>query len=89
MTFVKTCLIEVATGVRFKKYTDTTTPSTFATKKISKNNKNYELELCDTWSKEKFRSLTKIFIKDSKIVVLVCDMTKKSSFEVKLLVWSS
>ena len=45
------------------------------------NNKKYHVEIWDTAGQEQFRSLTKIFIKDSKIVIFVYDITNKKSFE--------
>ena len=48
---------------------------------MSVKNKKYRLEIWDTAGQEKFRSLTKIFIKDAKIVIFVYDITTKKSFE--------
>ena len=45
------------------------------------SSKQYILNLWDTIGQEKFRSLTKIFIKDSKIVLLVYDITRLNSFK--------
>ena len=45
------------------------------------NDKIYKLEIWDTAGQEKFYSLTKIFIKESKIVIFVYDITSKQSFE--------
>ena len=38
------------------------------------------IEMWDTAGEEKFRSLTKIFIKDAKIIIFVYDITKEKSF---------
>ena len=53
----------------------------FKTKTIEVDNKTVKLQIWDTAGQEKFRSLTKIFIKDSKIVIFVYDITTKKSFE--------
>ena len=42
--------------------------------------KDYEIDLWDTIGQEKFRSLTKIFLNDSKIVIFVFDITDLNSF---------
>ena len=44
-------------------------------------NKKYNLEIWDTAGQEKFHSLSKLFIKESRVVLLVYDITDKSSFE--------
>ena len=44
-------------------------------------NKIYNLEIWDTAGQEKFHSLSKLFIKESRVVLLVYDITDKSSFE--------
>ena len=78
----KTSLINVAMGMKFQEGTELTTSSaSFVTKIIKIGDKSYSLNLWDTIGQEKFRSLTKIFIKDSKIVIFVYDITNKRSFE--------
>ena len=52
----------------------------YYTKNMKVNEKNYECYLWDTPGAERLRNLTKIFIRDSNIVVLVYDTTKKRSF---------
>ena len=44
-------------------------------------NNKYILNLWDTIGQEKFRSLTKIFLNDSKIVIFVYDITKEKTFK--------
>ena len=77
----KTSLINATMGLKFKEHLESTTTNSFSSKKVTINNKEYILNLWDTIGQEKFRSLTKIFIKDSKIVILVYDITRKESFE--------
>ena len=76
----KTSLINATMGLKFKESVESTTTNSFSSKTITINNKEYVLNLWDTIGQEKFRSLTKIFIKDSKIVILVYDITRKASF---------
>ncbi len=76
----KTSLINAAIGLQFKENLESTTTNSFSSKKIKINNKEYVVNLWDTIGQEKFRSLTKIFVKDSKIVLLVYDITRKQTF---------
>ena len=76
----KTSLINATMGLKFKDTIESTTTNSFSSKTVTINNKEYVLNLWDTIGQEKFRSLTKIFIKDSKIVILVYDITRKASF---------
>ena len=55
--------------------------SNFVEKVIKINGNKYKLELWDTAGQEEFRSITKIFVKNSKIIILVYNVTLKSSFE--------
>ena len=78
----KTNLITVAAGYGFNNESITTTSCSYIQKNITtKNGKEYKVNLWDTIGQEKYRSLTKIFIKDSKIVIFVYDITNKTSFE--------
>ena len=77
----KTSLINAAIGLQFKENLESTTINSFSSKKVKINGKEYVLNLWDTIGQEKFRSLTKIFVKDSKIVLLVYDITRKQTFE--------
>ena len=77
----KTNIINAITGQKFEENKFTTSTSSFVDKFMTVRNKKYRLEIWDTAGQEKFRSLTKIFIKDSKIVIFVYDITTRSSFE--------
>ena len=48
---------------------------------IKKNMPQIRFELWDTAGQEKYRSLTKVLIKDSAVCLLVYDITKRNSFE--------
>ena len=76
----KTNLINVLTGRKFEQSITTTTISTYVEKKMEMGNKKYNLEIWDTAGQEKFHSLTKLFIKESRIVLFVYDITDKNSF---------
>ena len=78
----KTSLISISMGMKFQEGMEiSTSAASFVTKIIKIGDKSYSLNLWDTIGQEKFRSLTKIFIKDSKIVIFVYDITNKKSFE--------
>ena len=78
----KTSLISISMGMKFQEGMEiSTSAASFVTKIIKIGGKSYSLNLWDTIGQEKFRSLTKIFIKDSKIVIFVYDITNKKSFE--------
>ena len=53
---------------------------------IKINNIEYKINLWDTIGQEKYRSLTKIFFKNSKVVLLVYDITRRKTFE-GLIIW--
>ena len=77
----KTSLINATMGLKFQEQLESTSTNSFSSKKININGKDFIINLWDTIGQEKFRSLTKIFIKDSKIVLLVYDITSKRTFD--------
>jgi len=77
----KTSLINVAIGQEFKEESNSTLSSTFVPKKFKKDGKEYNVNIWDTAGQEKYRSLTKIFIKDSKIVIFVYAINSRESFD--------
>ena len=78
----KTSLINTAIGLKFIENKElSTVAANFVNKEFQIDGKAYITSLWDTIGQEKFRSLTKIFIKDSKIVVFVFDITNKASFK--------
>ena len=77
----KTNLITVAAGFEFNTNSLTTTSCSYIQKIIKKGDKEYKVNLWDTIGQEKYRSLTKIFLKDSKIVIFVYDITNRATFE--------
>ena len=77
----KTSLINATMGLKFQEHLETTSTNNFSSKTITINNTDYTLNLWDTIGQEKFRSLTKIFIKDSRIALLVYDITNEKSFK--------
>ena len=77
----KTNLITVTAGFAFDSNTLTTKACSYIQKTFTIYNTEYIVNIWDTIGQEKFRSLTKIFVKDSKIVIFVYDITNRESFE--------
>jgi small GTP-binding protein len=83
----KTCLINVSTGNQFNENSESTLLSTYVTKKMVINDKEYALNLWDTAGQEKYRAMTKIFTKNSKIVIFVYAINNKNTFEEMKSYW--
>jgi small GTP-binding protein len=77
----KTNLINTSMGLEFQDKTYSTQTSSISKKRVIVKNKKYCINLWDTIGQEQFRSLTKIFMKDSKIVIFVYDITRNSTFK--------
>ena len=84
----KTNLINVAIGSPFDDNSSSTYYNSFVEKYFEINNKQYLLNIWDTIGQEKFRPLTRIFFKDSKIVIFVYDKSIRKSFD-ELNYWIS
>lgn len=77
----KTNLINVAIGSSFDDNSSSTYYNSFVEKYFEINNKKYILNIWDTIGQEQFRPLTRIFFKDSKIVIFVYDKSLRKSFD--------
>ena len=84
----KTNLINVYFNNGFNVNEESTlTPNqSFKTLEINKN--KFNISIWDTMGQEKYRSLTKNFIKGSNIIILVYDITRKETF-LELNYWSN
>ena len=76
----KTSLINTSIGLEFKQRLESTQSSSIIQKKMTIGDKTYIINLWDTIGQEEFRSLTSIFMKDSKIVIFVYDITRLDTF---------
>ena len=65
---------------KFSPLAQSTHSANFFEKELIINDKKIILELWDTAGQEEYRSLTKIFVKNSKIIILVYDVTSLESF---------
>ena len=78
----KTSLINCAKGEPFKEGTQISTMvCSFIKLELKIKEQKYCINLWDTIGQERFRSLTSMFLKDSKIVIFVFDITRTESFE--------
>ena len=77
----KTNLIRAILGKEFEASQESSLTSSFYEESIFVNGKQYSYNLWDTAGQEVYRSMNKIFIKGSKIVLIVFAIDSKSSFE--------
>ena len=77
----KTSLINVYYKNKFDENIDATLSASCIQKTLETNNGKYNLKIWDTAGEERFRCLNKIYIKDSNIVILVYDISRKSTFK--------
>ena len=78
----KTSIINQFTANKFNPKCNTSVSAQFTSKSISfpESGKTIRFDIWDTVGQEKYRSLTKIFYKDAKIIILVYDITTEYSF---------
>ena len=76
----KTNLIRVAAGKQFELKTESTLANSYCESQTVVNNKTYIYFLWDTAGQEQFRSMNQLFIKDSKIIIIVFAINFKKSF---------
>ena len=77
----KSAIIQRYYEDKFKENTFSTHCSNYLEKEVTINDEKYILELWDTAGQEEYRSVNKIFVKNSKIIILVYDVTSFASFE--------
>ena len=76
----KTSLINAYDGKPFCEGIFSTIGSQFLKKEKIINENKYYIQIWDTAGQEKYRSINKIFIKASKIVIFIYDVTNENSF---------
>jgi len=76
----KTCLINSYFGKKFEPSFFTTFAPESERKVLEINQKKYLIEIWDTAGEERYRSMNNIFIKGSKVVILVYDVTNERTF---------
>ena len=76
----KTNLINIAQNKNFETDTISTPTCSFFRKEMTVENKKFNIYLWDTIGQERLKSQTKLFFKNSKIVILVYDISSKDSY---------
>ena len=76
----KTNLINIMQGKDFDKHEETTSSCSYFMTEVIIENIHFNIYLWDTIGQERLRAQTKIFFKNSKIVILVYDITNRFSF---------
>lgn len=76
----KTSLINAYEGKQFTEETLSTFGSQFIKKDLEIDQKIYNVQIWDTAGQEQFRSVNKIYIKGSHVVLFVYDVTNEKSF---------
>ena len=77
----KTCILDQFINQEFTEDTESTITAQFCRKNFEfPEGKKITLDIWDTAGQEKFRSLTRIFYKNAKAVILVYSITNKQTF---------
>ena len=77
----KTNLINAYFNFGFNTNSSSTVSAESCEELVEVNQKKYTICIWDTAGQEKYRSITKIFIKGAKIVIFVYDITEENSFK--------
>jgi len=79
----KTCIIQRFMNDDFQEDTTSTIGASYASKEIvfKEYNKKVQFDIWDTAGQEQYRTIGKIFYKDSQIAILVFDITNAQSYE--------
>jgi Ras-related protein Rab-6A len=77
----KTCILNRFATNQFDEQYQTTIGLDFQSKNVSIHDQDVRLLLYDTAGQEKFRSLIPMYIRESNIILLVYDITRKESFD--------
>ena len=83
----KTSLINVYMKEKFNQDIDTTISPSFFSRLLNLDEKNVLVKMWDTAGQERFRSMNKIFIKESNVIIFVYDITRKKTLK-ELSFWT-
>ena len=81
MAVGKTCLINHYKTSKFLQELPSTNGCSYVQKKINIKDQKYILNLWDTAGQEKYKSLTKMFMQNANIIILVYSIIDKKSFQ--------
>ena len=77
----KTNLINIFFGLKFQDQIDSTLASYCNEGKFNYNNESYNYAIWDTAGQEKFRAISKLFIRDAQIILIVYSIINRKTFE--------
>ena len=77
----KTNIISRYINDEFKDSILSTSGANYVVKSIDLDGKNYQLNIWDTAGQERYRSVTKMFIQDSQILILCYSIIEHKTFE--------
>ena len=77
----KTNLINAFFGLKFQDQIDSTLASYCNEGKFNYNNESYNYAVWDTAGQEKFRAISKLFIRDAQIILIVYSIINRKTFE--------
>ena len=77
----KTSIINRFINDQFVSLYETTSSMNYSFKVVERNKQKYKLNLWDTIGQEKFRSLSRMFLNDAKIVILVYSIISRVTFD--------
>ena len=85
----KSSLINRFVEDKFQSNYTTTLTGAFFSKEVfyEKYQKKIKYEIWDTAGQEKYRALNKMFYQDTKVIILVIDITRKDTFQAILNYW--
>ena len=85
----KTSIITQYTAKKFNARVATSVSAQFTTKVLDfpEFEKSIKFDIWDTVGQEKYRSLTKIFYRDAKVIIFVYDITKEITFKALKEYW--
>ena len=77
----KTNLINITANKQFNTYSESNISNSFTESKVEYNNKEYSYLIWDTVGQEKYRAFNRLFIKGSKIIIIVFAVNNENSFK--------
>lgn len=77
----KSCLLLRFISGRYDCTTETTLGAAFLSRSLTVKEKVWHFNVWDTAGQERFRSLTKVYYRDARAVVLVADLTRPYTFK--------
>ena len=80
-TVGKSCILHRYVSNTFQEHSTPTLGAAYHTRVLEVDNKSVKLNIWDTAGQERYHSLAKLYSRDAKLIVLVYDITNRSTFE--------